>query len=174
MEQTPQPEQKTASLVAAAPERERRPGLRAIGVATARLAGPIVARRGGGALVRAKAEWTAIVGAEIAAVTWPEALGPGGVLKLRVVPAAALELQHRAPLVIDRINVYFGRPAVTRLALVQCSLPLAPPAPRRIGPLSAEGEAAIERKIAGIADPELRTALSALGRAVLSTEATDG
>jgi hypothetical protein len=174
MEQTPQPEQKVASLAAAAPERERRPGLRAIGVAATRLAGPIVARHGGGALVRVKAEWRSIIGAEIAAVTWPEALGPGGVLKLRVVPAAALELQHRAPLVIDRINGYFGRPAVTRLILVQRNLPLAPPEPRRIGPLSTDGEAAIEQKIAGIADPELRTALSALGRAVLSAQATDG
>jgi hypothetical protein len=58
--------------------------------------------------------------------TWPEALARGGTLKLRVARHRALELQHRAPLVIERINLFFGRDAVTRLALIQGPLPLAP------------------------------------------------
>ena len=58
-------------------------------------------------------------------MSWPATLGRDGVLKLRAAPGAALELQHRAPLIIERINLFFGRAAVTRLALVQGPLPLA-------------------------------------------------
>ena len=89
------------------------------------IAAPIVARRGGGVLVRLKAEWSAVAGAEMAAQTWPEKLGRDGALKLRVAPGFALELQHRAPLLIERINLFFGRAVVTRLVLVQGTLPLA-------------------------------------------------
>ena len=118
------------------PEREYW-GFRAVGVAVSKLTVPIVARRGGGILVRLKAEWAAIVGPDWAEVSWPAALGRDGVLKLRVAPGAALELQHRAPLIIERINLFFGRAVVTRLALVQGPLPLAPGASRPvIRPLS--------------------------------------
>ena len=75
--------------------------------------------------MRLKAEWSAVAGAELAAQTWPEKLGRDGALKIRVAPGFALDLQHRASLVIDRINFFFGRAAVTRLVLVQGTLPLA-------------------------------------------------
>jgi len=101
--------------------------MRAAGIAVARVAAPIVARRGGGVLGRLKAEWAAVVGAELAALTWPESLGRDGALKLRVASHLAVELQHRAPLVIERINQFFGRGVVTRLVLVQGPLPLAAP-----------------------------------------------
>ena len=106
------------------------PGLRPVGVGCRRaIAAPIVARGGGGVLARLKAEWSAVAGAELAAQTWPEKLGRDGALKLRVAPGFALDLQHRAPLVIERINLFFGRAAVTRLVLVQGPLPLAGSAP---------------------------------------------
>ena len=124
-------------------------------------------KRGGGILVRLKAEWAAIVGPDWAEVTWPAALGRDGVLKLRAAPGAALELQHRAPLLIERINLFFGRAVVTRLALVQGPLPLAPapagPSSRRCR--RARRRRSIER-LSEIADPELRAALARLGRAV--------
>ena len=131
--------------------------------------------RGGGILVRLKAEWAAIIGPDWAEVTWPTALGRDGVLKLRAAPGAALELQHRAPLMIERINLFFGRPVVTRLALVQGPLPLArrparPVAPRRSSPGEAK---ALDRRLAGIADPDLRAALARLGRAVIGGNATE-
>jgi hypothetical protein len=100
-------------------ERERQPGFHAIGLAVSRLAAPVVAKRGGGVLMRLKADWAAIVGPEWAFLAWPVALGRDGVLKLRTIPTAAIELQHRAPLLIERINLFFGRSAVTRLVLVQ-------------------------------------------------------
>jgi hypothetical protein len=152
----------------AAGEDERRPGLRAIGMATSRLAGAIAARHGGGVLARLKADWPAVVGAELAAATWPHALGRDGVLKLRVTATIALELQHRAPLLIERINLYLGRSAIARLVLVQGPLPLpvspgpAPP------PLAADDVRAIEQQLAMITDPELRAALIRLGKNVVS------
>ena len=89
-----------------------------------------------------------------------------------MVPAAALELQHRGPLLIERINLFLGGAVVTRLVLVQALLPqaaVAASAPPR--PLTADEEAALEQTLCGIADPELRSALAGLGRAVLGGEA---
>jgi hypothetical protein len=156
------------------PSKWRQGGLRAAGIAASRVAAPIVARGGGGVLGRIKAEWAAVVGAELAATTWPEALGRDGALKIRVVSSFALDLQHRAPLVIERINNFFGRSAITRLVLVQGSLPL-PARPRRAppAPLGADEAKALEARIAQIADPELRAALTGLGHLVLAGKRLD-
>jgi hypothetical protein len=142
-------------------------GFRAVGVAVSKLTVPIVARRGGGILVRLKAEWAAIVGPDWAEVSWPATLGRDGVLKLRAAPGAALDLQHRAPLIIERINLYFGRSVVTRLALVQGPLPLGSGPSRPVIPPLSQGEAELlDRRLSEIADPDLRAALAQLGRAV--------
>jgi hypothetical protein len=149
---------------------ERRQGFRAVGVAVSKLAAPIVVKRGGGLLVRLKADWPAIAGPDWAAVTWPMALSRDGVLKLRTAPAAALELQHRAPLLIERVNLFFGRPAITRLVLMQGPLPFpAAPAGALPRPLAANEVAALDQQLSDIADPELRSALARLGRAVVGT-----
>jgi hypothetical protein len=134
--------------------------------------GPIVARHGGGLLARLKSEWAAIVGPELAASTWPEALGRGGTLKLHVASAKALEIQHRAPLLVERINLFFGREAVTRLALVQGPLPLPATAATRepLRPLAAAEAARLDDQLAAIDDIELRQALDGLGRAVIGTD----
>ena len=160
------PRRGATKLTGQAAEREHR-GFRAIGVAVSKLTVPIVGRRGGGVLVRLKAEWAAIVGPDCGEVSWPATLGRDGVLKLRAAPGAALELQHRAPLIIERINLFFGRAVVTRLALVQGPLPLASEARRPVIPPISEGEAAaLDRQLSEIADPDLRAALAQLGRAV--------
>jgi hypothetical protein len=149
---------------------ERRPGLRAVGPLASRLAAPVVARHGGGILARLKADWPAVIGGEIAAATWPQALGRDGALKLRVAAATALELQHRAPLLIERINVYLGRPAISRLVFVQGPLPLAPAARRSRARQLGSGEAeSIERQIAAIGDSDLKAALARLGKSVASS-----
>lgn len=148
---------------------ERRPGFRAAGASLSRVVGPIVARYGGGILARLKSEWTAIVGPDIAAATWPESLARGGTLKLRVAPAKALEVQHRTPLVLERINLFFGREAVVRLALVQGPLPVAAPIrPASARPLRSAEAAALDDQVAAVASPELRDALARLGRRVIA------
>src|SRR3954449_4708420 len=140
-------------------ENERHPGFRAVGVAASRLAVPIIGKRGGGILVRLKSEWAAIVGPDWANVTWPSTLGRDGALKLRTTSGAALEAQHRAPLLIERINGFFGRAVVTRLALVQGPLPLpVPPSAPPLRSLAPAESRALDDRLADIADPELRRA----------------
>jgi hypothetical protein len=154
-------------------EGERRSGLRPIGEAASRIAAPIVVRGGGGVLARLKAAWSAVAGSDLAAQTWPQKLGRDGALRLLVVPGFALDLQHRAPLVIDRINIFFGRAAVTRLVLVQSPMPLAGPGlsgPESRAPAAdraGDDASALDSRLAGVDDPELRAALAGLGDLVL-------
>jgi hypothetical protein len=157
------------SLAGVAGESERRQGFRAVGVMASKLAAPVVAKRGGGVLVRLKADWAAVVGADWGRTAWPMSLARDGALKLCTRPAAALELQHRAPLLIERVNLYIGRRAVTRLVLVQGGAPpraLEPVRPAARFPEAREAEA-LDRLLADIADAELRAALARLGRAVI-------
>ena len=155
------------SLVGLRRESERNQGFRAVGVAASKLVAPIVARRGGGVLVRLKSEWTAIIGADWATVTWPSALDRDGVLKLRAASTAALDLQHRTPLLIERINLFFGRTVVTRVVLVQGPLPLdSPPSGTGLRPLAESTIVIVDERLSEIADPQLRDALARLGRAV--------
>jgi len=158
-----------ARIQGAAPDGERRPGLRALGIAAGRIAAPIVARRGGGVVARLKSEWTAVAGAEFAAIAWPEAITRDHALKLRVAPGFALELQHRAPLLIERINLFFGHEAVARLVLIQGRLmPASTPRPAPPPPLAAAEAEALAARLADVADPELRAALAGLGQLVLA------
>jgi hypothetical protein len=166
----PEREISSDSLSLTAPDREseRHLGFRAVGVAVSKLAAPVVAKRGGAILVRLKAEWAAILGADWASVTWPSALGRDGVLKLRTTSTAALELQHRAPLLIERINLFFGRSVVTRLVLVQGPLPFDSPPREPVVPTLAAGEVEVlDERLSGIADPELRAALGRLALAII-------
>ncbi|MBO0735438.1 MAG: DUF721 domain-containing protein [Alphaproteobacteria bacterium] len=161
----------TATLKGRPAESERGHGFRTVGVAVSKLAAPVVAKRGGGILVRLKAHWAMIVGPDWACVTWPTGLGRDGALKLCAASGAALELQHCAPLLIERINLFFGRSVISRLALVQgLPAPASSPAglpPRRLAPAE---ERVLDEQLAVIAEPQLREALARLGEAVFSSE----
>jgi hypothetical protein len=129
------------------------------------------ARRRGLAEARLLTEWPAIVGPELAARSQPVRLThrsdrPGGVLSLHVAGAAALELQHSEPQVLERINGFFGYRAVIRLHLVQAPppRPRGRPAPASRPPLTDAEESAVAAAVDGIADPGLQAALAALGR----------
>ena len=80
-------------------------------------------------------------------------------LKLCVASGLALEIQHRTPLLIERVNLFLGRAAVARIVLVQGPLPLPP---RREPPLqrvlSPEETRALDDQIRVVSDPELRDA----------------
>jgi len=151
-------------------DKDRRRGLAPVAAAAARVAAPLLQKRGL-AEARIVTDWRAIAGDSIAARSAPERLNrakkgeTGGTLRLRVAGAWALEFQHIAPELIARINGYFGYPAVGRLQLVQAPLP----APRRAaatGPLAPEAEARLAARAAKIEDPELRERVIALGRAL--------
>ncbi len=159
--------------------------MRALAAAVAKVAKPALRRRGLAA-GRVVADWPEIVGAELAAQCLPERLvsgGPehgatghggskqGGVLHIRVAGPLATELQHLEPLVVEKINTYFGYRAVDRLRLIQGPMPKRPPRPAPAQPArdSAMGEASraeIDARLGTMADGALRAALGRLGRAV--------
>jgi hypothetical protein len=82
----------------------------------------------------------------------------------------ALELQHLEPLVIERINRYFGFAAVSRLSFVQA--PIAHPRPRArpsASPaLSVDESKRLDSALERIESDGLRAALARLGRAVIA------
>ncbi|ODN68027.1 hypothetical protein A6302_04342 [Methylobrevis pamukkalensis] len=88
-------------------------------------------------------------------------------LTLRCTGAVALRLQHDLPLVIERINTFFGWRAIGRVRLLQMPLHRRPaPVRPKAGPLSSEAAVRVEEACAGIADDGLREAVARLGRAV--------
>ncbi len=138
---------------------------------------PILAK-GGAALAELVSAWPQIAGPRLASATAIDRLavprgaaagrGPG-VLHLRVEPAMALELQHIAPQLIERLNAYLGYAAVGRLALAQRPVtPLGGVKRRRAAlPPDARAREAAAKSAAIIDDPELRAALSRLGSQLL-------
>ena len=153
----------------------RRGSLRAIAAEVPRIAGPVLGKRGF-AEAQLVAQWPAIIGEELAQGVSPDKLSfsrgerKDGTLHLRVAPGLGPEIQHREPVLIERINAFFGYRAVVRLALKQGppSQPGTPPPPR---PRTLRGEERqqLDRDLTAIADPELRAALQRLGEAVIGT-----
>ncbi len=134
-------------------------------------------KRRGTAFATLVAEWPNIVGADIASSCLPEKLSAppppprgvdapraAGTLSLRVGAGMAMELQHLAPQLIERINAFVGYRAVERLRFVQGPLPGAaePPAPPP-PPLTPEARARLDSLVESVADPDLRQSLRRLG-----------
>ena len=101
---------------------------------------------------------------------WPPGVGgsgwerPPGVLVLRVEGPAAIEVQHLAGVICERVNRFLGWRAIERVALRQAPL-------RRLSRTSAKrpdaGAAArIDAGLSDVADDDLRQALARLGAAV--------
>ncbi|MCB2054665.1 MAG: DUF721 domain-containing protein [Geminicoccaceae bacterium] len=134
------------------------------------------ARRRGFAEAALLGDWPTIVGARIAAQCQPERIffRPGskqqGVLVLRAPGAAALEVQHATPQIIERINVYLGFPAVRRITLTQDRLERrsTPPPVAPSAPVSAVVDADVARSLEGVEPGTLHDALARLGRLVKS------
>jgi hypothetical protein len=151
----------------------RRGQMRALGGEVAKIAAPVLGKRGFGS-AQLITEWASVVGAEWADKITPERLAfpPGerrnGTLRVRVASGFAPEIQHRAPQLLERINGFFGYGAVARLVLVQ-GPPLRPPRPtaRPPRPLDQRERGALDRRLDGIDDPALRDALRRLGEAVI-------
>ncbi len=117
--------------------------------------------------------WTDIVGPEIAAhaeplkIQWPrgdrEAAEPA-VLVLRVEGPTAIEIQHLAGVIVERVNRFFGWQAIGRIALRQA--PLTRREPKAAAPLDGAVIQSIAATLPDIADDDLRQALARLGAAV--------
>jgi hypothetical protein len=158
-----------------APMTEARRGrLQMVGAVLPRIAGKTLGKRGFGEaqLVR---HWTEIVGERLAKdatplkLNFPRGGRRDGTLKLRVAPGIALEIQHDEPVLLERINGFFGYRVVARLSLQQTG-PAPSARPPRRQPLSEAETAELERRVDAIADTGLRTALMRLGAAILATQ----
>lgn len=110
------------------------------------------------------ADWPAIVGLTLAAATSPRRL-VAGTLTLGCQGPVALELQHLALQVMERINQHLGRKIVTRLRLVQEA------AQRGGAKVTSRQSPLAPVEIDGFPPGPLRDALSALGAAVKTNPA---
>lgn len=114
------------------------------------------------------ARWPEIVGADLAVfacplqVKYPKGRNAGATLLLRVSSsAAAAMLQLKTPMIVERVNRFFGYAAVARLEASHGPLPRAPAkaAPVADPPPSET----VDRQTEGVTSEPLRTALRKLG-----------
>ena len=117
--------------------------------------------------------WTEIVGERYAKVSSPESIRfpagkkAGGVLTLLVEGAHAPLIQHLTPIIVERVNRFFGYAAIDRIVFRQGKPPARPDRPARpqLRPVPKElGEGLRE-----IADPELRACLESLAAQIVAT-----
>ncbi len=123
------------------------------------------------------ARWPEIVGADIAEHSQPEKIRwprrqhgdqpEPGTLVLRVEGPTALEIQHLAAIILERVNRFLGWQAIGELRLHQAPLVRN----KRPQPPALDGEAAarIAAALSDIRDDNLRAALGRLGAAVKQT-----
>jgi hypothetical protein len=146
----------------------------------ARAAGELVGDVGGQSFKRfgfvqssIVSRWGELVGERYAKVSSPESIRfpagkkAGGVLTLLVDGAHAPLIQHLAPLIIERVNRFFGYAAINRIVFKQGRQPAPPARPERpqLRPVPKElGEGLRE-----IADPELRACLESLAGRIAAT-----
>lgn len=110
--------------------------------------------------------WKEIVGERYAKVSSPESIRfptgkkSGGTLTLLVEGAHAPLVQHLGPMIIERVNRFFGYQAIVQIAFRQGRVPVAPArlARPKPAPISAE----LGEGLRAIADPELRACLESL------------
>jgi len=117
--------------------------------------------------------WQEIVGERYAKVSSPESIRfptgrkGGGALTLLVDGAHAPLIQHLAPMIMERVNRFFGYEAINRVIFRQGKPPLAPPSVKRpqLRPVPKE----IGEGLREIADPELRACLESLAAQIAAT-----
>jgi hypothetical protein len=122
--------------------------------------------------------WATVAGADVAQwseperIRWPRAASvetednakgrEGATLVLRVDPARALDIEYRAKSIIEHINRYFGYKAVETLKIVQAPLTRQLKVAEASFTVPARVPPDVPAPVAGISDPGLQTALSAL------------
>jgi hypothetical protein len=120
--------------------------------------------------------WAEIVGERYAKVSTPESIRfpagkkAGGTLTLTVEGAHAPLIQHLGPLVIERVNRFFGYEAVNKIAFRQGRAAKAEPKPLR--PVAAPLPKELGEGLREIADPELRTVLESLAGKLAGSRGT--
>src|SRR5215212_6537695 len=146
----------------------------------ARAAGDLVGDVGGQSFKRfgfvqhsIVSRWGDIVGERYAKVSSPESIRfpagrkAGGVLTLLVEGAHAPLIQHLTPLIVERVNRFFGYAAIDRIVFRQGKPAAEPARPKRaeLGPVPQE----LGEGLRAIADPELRACLESLAAQIGAT-----
>ena len=139
----------------------------------ARATGEIIGDIGGPAFKRfgfvqsaVVSRWKEIVGERYARVSSPESIRfptgkkSGGTLTLLVEGAHAPLVQHLGPMIIERVNRFFGYQAIVQIAFRQGRMPSL--TPRRVAPAKGPVPAELGEGLRAIADPELRACLESL------------
>jgi hypothetical protein len=152
-------------------------GPQQISEAANRLIDPVLARKAGinTALI---GSWDEIVGEDFAdctrpdKITWPRR-DPGddrvqpGVLTIACEGARALFLSHAQGELIQRINGFFGYPAIRQIRIVQKPVAAQTKIRRRPRALTPAEDKHLREITGEIEDDKLRAALERLGRAVI-------
>jgi hypothetical protein len=127
--------------------------------------------------------WPDIVGERLAAFTqplkieWkrksphsdPDTRPDPATLVIRVESAFALELQHLAPTVIDRVNTYYGWRCIGKLVLKQGPVRRVEKKRPAARPLSPADRQKIGTAVGAIKEESLKAALDRLGQAIVSS-----
>src|SRR4051812_36191736 len=117
--------------------------------------------------------WSEIVGERYAKVSSPESIRfpaghkAGGALTLLVQGAHAPLIQHLAPLIIERVNRFFGYSAVNRIVFRQGKVPAESARPERPQLRAIPKE--LGDGLREIADPGLRSCLESLAASIAAT-----
>ena len=117
--------------------------------------------------------WAEIVGERYAKVSSPESIRfplgkkAGGVLTLLVDGAHAPLIQHLTPMIVERVNRFFGYAAVNRIVFKQGKPPA--PEPKRARPQLRPVPKELGEGLREIADPELRACLESLAARIAAS-----
>jgi hypothetical protein len=114
--------------------------------------------------------WDDIVGPQMSRYAVPERIAKGrqggATIHIRVTPGAAARIQHEIPRLIERLNAVLGPAAVEAVRLSQGEVGTRNPSKRQPPPLPAGDADALNKILAKVTDPALKTALAALGEVV--------
>jgi hypothetical protein len=128
--------------------------------------------------------WKEIVGEILARSSLPERLvmprdtekeeGKAGVLHIRVEGSFAPEMQHLEPLVIDRINSYYGFKAVGRLVFHHGPIEQTQSLRKYVSPILSDSQMQqLNLLLKGIKDDKLRQSLFDVGAEIIGSVAPE-
>lgn len=154
------------------PKRDRRAsGLKAVGADVSRITKPIVGKRGFAAAA-ILTDWPNIVGSALASQTaplriiYPKGERAEGILHISITSSAiAPVITHLQPLVLQKINSFFGYRAVAGLKLIHGRRPqlhTKRPPPQPMPVLTREETTRMDAAVDKVEDPELKAVLERL------------
>jgi len=148
-----------------------RRGLRSLAAEVPRITRSVLGRKGF-AEAGLLQHWPEIAGPDLARITQPVKLSfpradrTGGTLTVRCGGAAALEVQHLAPVILQRINAHLGYGALNRLKIEQGKLGTARRKTFFLPAVTSDDTNEIEGRLTNVSNEELRERLKRLGLSI--------